>query len=143
VQMFVAGAWVDARSGETFAAFSPGSGEAIGELPKGDRGDAAAAIAAAGAAAGAWARRSAFSRAAALRRVADAIEARREALARTLTLDQGKPLHAEAYAEVDELVGYWRATPSSWYRRPRPRSPPWRSPRRSPPPTCRRGSSTS
>jgi acyl-CoA reductase-like NAD-dependent aldehyde dehydrogenase len=25
-----------------------------------------------------------------------------------LTLDQGKPLHAEAYGEVDELVEYWR-----------------------------------
>src|SRR5580693_7143077 len=107
--MFVGGAWVDARSGETFAASSPGSGELIGELPKGDRADAAKAIAAAGAASAAWARASAFTRAGALHRVADAIEARREPLARTLTLDQGKPLHTEAYAEVDELVGYWRA----------------------------------
>src|SRR3712207_3784478 len=40
--------------------------------------------------------------------IGDAIEARRDALARTLTLDQGKPLRAEAYDEVDELVGYWR-----------------------------------
>ncbi|MBV9334419.1 MAG: aldehyde dehydrogenase, partial [Solirubrobacterales bacterium] len=30
------------------------------------------------------------------------------ALARTLTLDQGKPLRAEAYDEVDELIEYWR-----------------------------------
>ena len=35
-------------------------------------------------------------------RVAGAIEARRDELARTLTLDQGKPLMAEAYGEVDE-----------------------------------------
>ena len=40
--------------------------------------------------------------------VGDVIEARRDELARTLTLDQGKPLHAEAYDEVDELVEYWR-----------------------------------
>ena len=33
---------------------------------------------------------------------------RREELARALTLDQGKPLHAEAYDEVDELVAMWR-----------------------------------
>src|SRR5262249_57142085 len=33
---------------------------------------------------------------------------RRDDLARTLTLDQGKPLHAEAYGEVEELVVYWR-----------------------------------
>ena len=40
--------------------------------------------------------------------VGDIIESRRDELARTLTLDQGKPLHAEAYGEVDELVEYWR-----------------------------------
>ena len=40
--------------------------------------------------------------------VGDVIESRRDELARTLTLDQGKPLHAEAYDEVDELVEYWR-----------------------------------
>ena len=40
--------------------------------------------------------------------IGDAIEARRDELARTLTLDQGKPLRAEAYDEVDELVDYWR-----------------------------------
>jgi acyl-CoA reductase-like NAD-dependent aldehyde dehydrogenase len=43
-----------------------------------------------------------------MHRVGDVIEQRRDALARTLTLDQGKPLRAEAYDEVDELVGYWR-----------------------------------
>ena len=40
--------------------------------------------------------------------VGDMIESRRDELAHTLTLDQGKPLHAEAYDEVDELVEYWR-----------------------------------
>ena len=35
-------------------------------------------------------------------------EYRRNALRTTLTLDQGKPLHAEAYDEVDELAEYWR-----------------------------------
>ena len=33
---------------------------------------------------------------------------RRDELARTLSLDQGKPLRAEAYDEVDELAEYWR-----------------------------------
>ena len=40
--------------------------------------------------------------------VGDIIESRRDELARTLTLDQGKPLQAEAFDEVDELVEYWR-----------------------------------
>ena len=43
-----------------------------------------------------------------MERVADLIVERRDELALTLTLDQGKPLHSEAYGEVDELVEYWR-----------------------------------
>jgi len=106
--MLVDGAWVDAASGETFTASSPATGATIGELPLGGRDDARAAIAAAGRAAEGWARAGAFERAAALHRVADELERRRDTLAHTLTLDQGKPLHAEAYDEVDELVSYWR-----------------------------------
>jgi succinate-semialdehyde dehydrogenase/glutarate-semialdehyde dehydrogenase len=107
-QMFVGGQWRPAAAGETFTATSPATGEALGTVPQGDRGDAAAAIAAARAAADGWARLTAFERAAKMHAVGDVIEARREELARTLTLDQGKPLHAEAYDEVDELVEYWR-----------------------------------
>jgi len=106
--MFVDGAWVGAASGETFVAESPATGEAIGEVPRGDREDARRAIAAANRAADGWASLTAFERAAKLHAVADAIESRRDALARTLTLDQGKPLRAEAYGEVEELVVYWR-----------------------------------
>jgi acyl-CoA reductase-like NAD-dependent aldehyde dehydrogenase len=40
--------------------------------------------------------------------VADLIVERRDALAQVLSLDQGKPLHAEAHDEVDELTEYWR-----------------------------------
>jgi succinate-semialdehyde dehydrogenase/glutarate-semialdehyde dehydrogenase len=42
-----------------------------------------------------------------MKRVAEAIDARREELAHTLTLDQGKPKRAEAYDEVEELVAYF------------------------------------
>lgn len=106
--MFVNGSWIAARSAATTVATSPATGRELGTVPDGDREDARAAIAAARRAAGGWARVSAFARAAAMHRVADVIEARRDALARTLTLDQGKPLRAEAYDEVDELVTYWR-----------------------------------
>src|SRR5687768_7890943 len=108
MRMLVDGAWVDAESGATTIAVSPATGEALGTVPEGDRDDARAAIRAARAATTGWARVSAFERAAHLHRVADVIEARRDELARTLTLDQGKPLRAEAYDEVDELVTYWR-----------------------------------
>ncbi|MDQ6731655.1 MAG: aldehyde dehydrogenase family protein [Actinomycetota bacterium] len=107
-EMFVDGAWTASASGATFEATSPGSGERLGAMPEGDRTDARRAIDAAGAAADGWARLTAFERAAKMHAVGDLIESRRDALARTLTLDQGKPLHAEAYDEVDELVEYWR-----------------------------------
>ncbi len=107
-QMFVNGDWQPSSTGETFEATSPATGELIGTVPQGDRDDARRAIAAARAAADGWARQTAFERAAKMGAVAEIIEARRGDLARTLTLDQGKPLRAEAFDEVDELVEYWR-----------------------------------
>jgi succinate-semialdehyde dehydrogenase/glutarate-semialdehyde dehydrogenase len=106
--MFVDGAWTGSLSGETFTAESPATGEAIGVVPKGDRQDAQLAIGAANRAADGWSRATAFERAAAMHRVADEIERRRDELARTLTLDQGKPLRTEAHDEVEELILYWR-----------------------------------
>jgi succinate-semialdehyde dehydrogenase/glutarate-semialdehyde dehydrogenase len=106
--MLIGGAWVESESGARFDAESPASGEVIGTVPEGTREDARRALDAANEASAGWAALSAFERAAALERVADEIESRREALARTLTLDQGKPLVAESYDEVDELVGYFR-----------------------------------
>ena len=106
--MVVAGKWVESESGGRIEATSPATGEAIGTVPKGTREDARRAIAAASAAWREWAARSPFERAEALERVAELIVERRDELAYALTLDQGKPLHAESYGEVDELVEYWR-----------------------------------
>ena len=106
--MFVGGSWQPSTSGETSDATSPATGELIGTIPQGDRGDAQRAIAAARDAADGWARLTAFERAAKMHAVGDLIEARRDELAHTLTLDQGKPLRAEAFDEVDELIEYWR-----------------------------------
>jgi succinate-semialdehyde dehydrogenase/glutarate-semialdehyde dehydrogenase len=106
-QMFVGGAWQAATSGETFEASSPATGETIATVPQGDRGDAVRAVTAAREAADGWARLTAFERAAFMMRVAAVVSERREELARTLTLDQGKPLKAESYDEIDELTDYW------------------------------------
>ena len=106
--LYVDGVWSASEAGATFEATSPASDAVIGTLALGGRADATRAIDAAAAAAPAWGRTSPFERAAALERIASAIEARRDELARVLTLDQGKPLHAEAYAEVEELALYFR-----------------------------------
>ena len=108
-RMFVAGEWRAALDGAEERASSPATGEDLGAVARGDREDARQAVAAAADAFPGWAAETAFARAAALHRVADACARRREELARALTLDQGKPLHAEAYDEVDELIVMWRA----------------------------------
>ena len=106
-RMLIGGDWVASESGATFDATSPSTGEVIGSIPEGTRGDAQRAIAAANEAWPGWSGLSAFDRAAAMRRIAAAIDGRREDLARTLSLDQGKPLAAEARDEVEELIAYF------------------------------------
>jgi acyl-CoA reductase-like NAD-dependent aldehyde dehydrogenase len=106
--MFIDGDWCDAASGATVEATSPATGESLGPVAEGDRQDARRAIAAANAAFGSWAARTGFERAALLHRIADACERRADELARVLTLDQGKPLKAEAEGEVGELIEFFR-----------------------------------
>jgi acyl-CoA reductase-like NAD-dependent aldehyde dehydrogenase len=106
--LFIDGTWAPAADGATFDATSPASGAVIATLAEAGREDARRAIGAAAAAAPAWGRTSPFERAATLERVAATIDERRDELARALTLDQGKPLHAEAYGEVEELIVYFR-----------------------------------
>src|ERR1035437_631024 len=107
-QMCGGGEWRASLSGETFESISPATGELIGTVPQGDRSDAQAAIDAARTAADGGARLTALERAAQMQAVGDIIEPRRDERARTLPLDQGKPLAAEAFDEVHELVEYWR-----------------------------------
>jgi acyl-CoA reductase-like NAD-dependent aldehyde dehydrogenase len=107
-QMFLAGQWRASHTGETFDSVSPATGEHLATIPQGGREDVGAAVTSARQAADSWSRLTAFQRAAKMHAVGDVIAARREELAHTLTLDQGKPLHAEAYDEVDELIDYWR-----------------------------------
>jgi acyl-CoA reductase-like NAD-dependent aldehyde dehydrogenase len=106
-KMLIGGEWIDSASGATFEATSPSTGEVIARVPEGGREDAKRAIAAANAAWRDWASRSAFERAAAMRRMAEIVRERRDDLAGTLSLDQGKPLRAEANDEVEELIAYF------------------------------------
>jgi acyl-CoA reductase-like NAD-dependent aldehyde dehydrogenase len=106
-RMFIDGEWRDAASGQTIEATSPATGESLGQVAWGDRGDAQRAIAAARAAFPAWEARTAFERAEMLHRIADACERRKDDLARICTLDQGKPLEAEAVVEVGELIEFF------------------------------------
>jgi acyl-CoA reductase-like NAD-dependent aldehyde dehydrogenase len=107
-RMFIDGDWCDAAGGATVEATSPATGESLGPVAEGGREDARRAIAAANAAFGAWSARTGYERGELLHRVADACERRADELARVLTLDQGKPLKAEAEGEVGELIEFFR-----------------------------------
>src|SRR5215203_473275 len=107
-RMFIDGDWADAADGATTEAISPATGESLGPVADGSREDARRAIDAANAAFPSWAARTGFERAELLHRAADACERRADDLARILTLDQGKPLKAEAEGEVGELIEFWR-----------------------------------
>jgi acyl-CoA reductase-like NAD-dependent aldehyde dehydrogenase len=108
VRMLIGGEWVGAADGAADPATSPATGEVVGHVPRGTREDAQRAIAAANAAFGAWRAKSAFERAEYLHRVAEVVQSRREALARILTLDQGKPYRTEALVEIDAVVEQFR-----------------------------------
>ncbi|MEX0753693.1 MAG: aldehyde dehydrogenase family protein [Actinomycetota bacterium] len=107
LKLYIDGTWADASDGATLEATSPRSGEVVATVPSGTRGDVQRAIGAAQRARRGWAGMSAFDRAAGMRRIAAAIDANRIELARTLAIDQGKPLAAEANDEVEELLGYF------------------------------------
>src|SRR5439155_353242 len=102
-KMFVDGKWVESESGEYFDADSPATGEIIAQVPKGTRADAQRAVEAAHRARASMASLKGFERSKRLHRIAEAIEKRGDELARLLTLDQGKPLKAEA---MDEVAGH-------------------------------------
>lgn len=96
---FIDGTWEAEPTGRIRPAVSPIDNTPLGDIAWSTRETAGRAIAAARAAQPAWGRLSHWDRAAMLRRIADAILAHRDALARLLTLEQGKPL-AEADFEV-------------------------------------------
>jgi succinate-semialdehyde dehydrogenase/glutarate-semialdehyde dehydrogenase len=90
--MYIDGKWADAASGRKFEVINPATGESLGHVPDGGREDAQRAIAAAEAAFPAWSSTTAHERAELLRRAYDLFLERKEHLARTMTLEQGKPL---------------------------------------------------
>ena len=96
---YVAGEWVDAVDGATFAVTNPARGDIIARVPDLTRADAARAIAAADKARHEWAARTGKERAAILRKWYDLCLVNQDDLGTILTAEQGKPL-PEAKGEV-------------------------------------------
>jgi succinate-semialdehyde dehydrogenase/glutarate-semialdehyde dehydrogenase len=96
---YIAGEWVEAADGKTFAVTNPARGDVICHVPDLTREDAARAIAAADKARHEWAARTGKERAAVLRKWYDLMVANADDLGAILTAEMGKPL-AEAKGEV-------------------------------------------
>ena len=103
-QNYIDGAWVPAADGQTFEQRNPADlGQVTGIWPKGTRDDARKAIESAHAAFPEWAGIGVFQRAEYLSRAVAVLKGRTEAIAATLTAENGKSL-AEARTEVRSAV---------------------------------------
>lgn len=92
--LYVDGEWRGSRSGSSFEVVNPASGDTIGDVADGTAQDAADAIVAASVAFNGWSRLTAFHRSEYLHRAYQLMMERKEALARLMTEEQGKPLKA-------------------------------------------------
>lgn len=107
-QQYIGGAWVESSGSDWWPVNSPSTGEHLAEVPLGTADDVNRAVEAANKARPVMAHMNVFDRAKLLFAIADEIAANREAIARDLAMEQGKPYQAEALGEVDAGVDMWR-----------------------------------
>jgi succinate-semialdehyde dehydrogenase/glutarate-semialdehyde dehydrogenase len=98
-RMLIDGQWCDANNGRTLGVINPATEEIVSEVAYGGRAETQRALEAAAKAMPAWMKLTAWDRAKVLKKTAELMRERADAIARTLTLEQGKPL-AEAKAET-------------------------------------------
>jgi aldehyde dehydrogenase (NAD+) len=102
--LFIDDTWRPAESGRRFATIDPATEQAVAEVARGDAADIDRAVYAADAARrGPWREMTPAERGRLLHRLADAIGARRDEIARLETLDVGKPLK-DSQGDVDGVM---------------------------------------
>jgi betaine-aldehyde dehydrogenase len=99
-QMLIDGAWVGSASGAVLSVENPAKRRPIAEVPRGDAVDVDRAVQAAAKAFPAWSKQPPRARGRLLLRIADALEARAEELARTIALETGNALRTQARGEA-------------------------------------------
>jgi betaine-aldehyde dehydrogenase len=100
VQMLIDGHWVDAASGEQIVVEAPGSRQPIASVPRGRAEDVERAVTAARKAFPSWSRLVPRERGRLLQRIADAVEARVEELARIIAEETGNAIRTQARPEA-------------------------------------------
>ena len=99
ILLFIDGAWCRGAAGATLPTINPANGETIGSVARAEPADLDRALAAAEKGFKAWRKVSAYDRGRVLRKAAELMRARADAIAAVLTREQGKPL-AEAKGEA-------------------------------------------
>jgi succinate-semialdehyde dehydrogenase/glutarate-semialdehyde dehydrogenase len=98
-QLFINGNWTDALAGGTLTVLNPATAESIGTVAHAEFPDLDLALAAAEKGFHTWRKISAYERSKTLRKAAGLVRDRLDAIARTMTTEQGKPL-VEAKGEI-------------------------------------------
>jgi succinate-semialdehyde dehydrogenase/glutarate-semialdehyde dehydrogenase len=98
-RMYIGGEWREADAGGTLGVINPATEEVIQDIAYGGRAEARAALEAAARAMPAWTKLSAWDRGKVLKQTAELMRDRCDAIARTMTMEQGKPV-PESKAEV-------------------------------------------
>ena len=106
--MLIGGKWVESASGEVLEVEDPAHRRPIAEVPRGRSEDVARAVNAADEAFRAWSRTIPRERGRLLLRIADALEARVEELARMIALETGNALRTQARPEAKSTVDILR-----------------------------------
>ena len=99
VQLLIDGKWCDAASGRTLPVVNPATGETIGAFAHAEKADLDRALEAAKKGFDVWRKTGVFARYQTMRKAAELLRARADAIAPLMTMEQGKPL-AEAKMEV-------------------------------------------
>ncbi|HVB69536.1 MAG TPA: NAD-dependent succinate-semialdehyde dehydrogenase [Acetobacteraceae bacterium] len=99
VLLLIDGAWTKSDSGRSLPVVNPASGETNGTVAHAGRADLDRALEAADKGFRVWRKMSAYDRSKLMRKAAELLRERADAVARLMTLEQGKPL-AEAKGET-------------------------------------------
>lgn len=109
-KMYIGGVWTEGTSGKTYQSINPATGEVLAEICESSEADAKAAIAAAKEAfyrTRTWRDMDSQARGDVILKIADALDACRDELARLETMDMGKPLR-ESECDVDDAIHCFR-----------------------------------
>ena len=108
-ELYIGGRWVKPETDGDIDVIDSRTGEVMGSVPRGGGPEVERAVAAARAAFPAWAQTSVSERAAALRGIADGLEARVEQLAEMMSREVGTPIGTSRRVQVGLSVDVFRS----------------------------------